>query len=361
MTYPPDEHSQDDLTSDAPASVIFAEMMRRAAADRQPPPPDNAPAPPLDLPEDSSAAPSAIEARRQDAALETQRVLRFQRRQERRRQRAVGMIAGLVRAFMVVIISGGLIATILSWWTSPQSFPEKLRIELGQINPTGIPLIVPTAIPTPNYARRIGIISGHSGPENDPGAICEDVDGQVILTESEINATIAYLVWENLKDRGYTVDFLEELDSRLDGYTADLLVSIHSNDCVDYGEHVSGYLVGYAEARPPDSPDALLVECIAAHYAKSTGLQRRYDLTYDMTDYHVFRKINLMTPGAIIEIGFMRGDREFITGRTDLVAEGIINGILCFLDGGNDPLLIPTATPETLFFEETPTPDPADG
>ena len=51
-----------------------------------------------------------------------------------------------------------------------------------------------------------------------------------------------------------------------------------------------------------------------------------------MTRYHTFYEIDPNTPGVIIEIGFMLADRSLLTQRPDLVAQGIIDGILCFLE-----------------------------
>src|SRR5690606_34394711 len=84
--------------------------------------------------------------------------------------------------------------------------------------------LTPTAIVvTPNWARRIGIVSGHRGPENDPGAVCDDG-----LTEREINFAVAQLVVRSLREQGYSVDLLDEFDPRLTTYQAAALVSIHS-------------------------------------------------------------------------------------------------------------------------------------
>ena len=52
-----------------------------------------------------------------------------------------------------------------------------------------------------------------------------------------------------------------------------------------------------------------------------------------MTDYHAFREIDPLTPGAIIELGFMAADRELLTERSYEVAQGVARGIACFLEG----------------------------
>jgi len=55
-----------------------------------------------------------------------------------------------------------------------------------------------------------------------------------------------------------------------------------------------------------------------------------------MTYYHAFNEVDPRTQAAIIEAGFMNLDYRFITEETDLVAEGIVAGILCYLN--NEPL-----------------------
>jgi hypothetical protein len=64
-----------------------------------------------------------------------------------------------------------------------------------------------------------------------------------------------------------------------------------------------------------------------------------------MTDYHTFREIHPLTPAAIVELGFMRADREQLANQQDLLARGIVEGILCFLEPDN-PFGIVPATPE---------------
>jgi len=320
----PEEPDQDD----SPASVVFMEMMRQAA-DRH-----NDENPVLRQPDytqyelqgDAINAQHDAERPEREAALEAQRQQREQRRKARRRRQTVGMIGGLFRAVIVVVISGGLIATILI------------------ANATQLPSVLPTLAPTLNWMRRIGILSGHRGPEDDPGAVCDDG-----LTEAEINFAVAERLVILLRGEGYTVDLLEEFDEQLTNYAADVFVSIHANDCSDYGEFVSGYLVAHAEARPEGGQDTRLRECLATHYQTATGLDRHFGLTPEMQDYHAFRKIGLVTPAVIFELGFMRGDRELLTTRQDAMAQGLFNGILCFLQNEDvPPPTIPTPTEVTV-------------
>jgi N-acetylmuramoyl-L-alanine amidase len=168
--------------------------------------------------------------------------------------------------------------------------------------------------------QRIGIVAGHSG--NDSGAVCADG-----LTEAEVNLAVAQAAAHKLEQLGARVDLLEEFDDRLDGYRADAFVSIHADSCeVD----LSGFKVASLEGGSEAS--AQLTDCLWERYEAATALPRHPDtITYDMTKYHAFREISSRTPAAIIEIGFLNADRAILTGKTDLVAQGVADGVACFL------------------------------
>jgi N-acetylmuramoyl-L-alanine amidase len=311
---------------DIPASVAFMEMMRQAAARRQPqsattaeevPYEDAQPAEALPADDATAAEPDAPAAPR-----------RPRRRKERRVQRTVGILGGIIRSFIIVVTAAGLTATIFTWWTPSKFITSDVREELSVALATSIATLEPTALPTPNWARRVGVVSGHRGPQNDPGAVCPDG-----LTEASINESVASIVVRNLRGRGYTVDLLDEFDPRLDNYQAAALLSIHANTCQDFGEVVSGYLIAAAAARITSrGTDDLLVDCISRQYALASGLERREGVTVDMTDYHTFREIHPYTPAAIIELGFMLADRQILTGGVDVLARGITDGLICFLE-----------------------------
>jgi N-acetylmuramoyl-L-alanine amidase len=167
---------------------------------------------------------------------------------------------------------------------------------------------------------RIGIVAGHSG--NDSGAVCPDG-----LTEAQVNQAVADAVARTLRGRGATVDLLQEFDPRLRGYQADAFVSIHADSCeVD----LSGYKVASLEGGSAASDR--LAECLWEHYgAAASLLPHANTITYDMSRYHAFREISSQTPAAIIEIGFLKGDRELIAGQPERAAEGIVAGLVCFL------------------------------
>ncbi len=196
------------------------------------------------------------------------------------------------------------------------------------------PIVIPlsTSTPTPMTALpssaphtpRIGIIAGHSG--SDSGAICPDG-----LQEADINLSVARRVVALLRQEGWVVDLLDEFDTRLNNYRADALLSIHADSCSFPGK--SGFKVTRAESGfHPASADTL-VDCVIRNYALRTGLAFDADtITYDMTRYHAYYEIDRQTPAAIIEVGFMLDDREILTQRTDVVAQGIADGLRCFIN-----------------------------
>jgi N-acetylmuramoyl-L-alanine amidase len=324
------DNLNDPTEPTVPASVTFMEMMRLAAARSaaQAEAVARREAALQQIRQQAQAANQALDNTAaeanapddpQDTAIAAERSRREKRRREKRRRRAVGVLGGVFRSVIVVFAAAGLVATIFTWWTPSGFLQDDVRQELSLAIATSVVTLEPT------------IVSGHRGPENDPGAVCPDG-----LTEAEINFNVAQLVVRNLRSLGYTVDLLDEFDPRLDNYEAAALVSIHANTCQDYGELVTGYLISAAAARiTAQGLDGLLVECVAQHYEIASGLQRREGVTVDMTDYHTFREIHPRTPAAIIELGFMLADRQLLTEQPDRLARGITDGVLCFLEPGS--------------------------
>jgi N-acetylmuramoyl-L-alanine amidase len=187
-----------------------------------------------------------------------------------------------------------------------------------------------TEVPSPTSSvPHIGVVAGHWG--HDDGASCPDG-----LTEVEVNLEVAQSVVRSLRALGYHVDLLQEYDSRLQGYLADALVSIHADSCQQF-PGASPPPTGFKVASVVDSlvPDEeqRLVTCITERYAERTGLGfHANSITGHMTQYHTFYEIDGRTPGAIIETGFMWLDRDLLTQQPDLVAQGIVDGVICFIE-----------------------------
>lgn len=179
-------------------------------------------------------------------------------------------------------------------------------------------------------SNRIGIVAGHYG--SDSGAVCSNG-----VTEAELNLEIATMVQKQLTDLGYEVDLLEEFDSRLTGYKGAVVISIHLDSCEYINDQATGFKVASALSTKDIADSQRLVACMSDRYAKVTGLPYHSgSVTDDMTYYHAFYEISPETKAAIIEAGFMNMDYRFLTEETDVVAEGIVAGILCYIN--NEPI-----------------------
>ena len=227
-------------------------------------------------------------------------------------------------AVLAVALAGVLIVALqnLPRWLSAAASAQAIAQATADaiaVEQTGVAAAATAA------ANRIGIVSGHRG--HDSGAVCDDG-----LTEAEVNFVHATRVAELLRAEGYTVDVLDEFDARLQGYRARVLLSIHADSCARINELATGFKVARAvHGRSPETEDRL-VACLIARYKARTGLRFHANtVTRDMTEYHAFDEIAPETPAAIIETGFLYLDRPLLARRPEVVAQGIADGLLCFL------------------------------
>lgn len=231
-------------------------------------------------------------------------------------------------ALSTILTVALVLATLFTMWTPANLFSNQMLDNLfqaWQANPT---LTYPT--PTPSPKPRIGVVAGHWG--NDSGSVCADG-----LTEMSVNLEIATRVQAILLNAGYEVDLLQEFDEKLFDYQALALVSIHNDSCDYVNDQATGYKVAAAASSLfPEKADRLSA-CLINRYAKATNMVYHANtITTDMTQYHTFREINSNTTAAIIETGFLNLDRRILTEQPDLVAQGIANGVLCYIK--NEPL-----------------------
>jgi len=258
---------------------------------------------------------------------------------------------GTFHHLTLVISVAFILATLFTAWTPGDSFPL-----FGGASPQSqsqpylasytTPTLIDGKTATPRARPLIGIVAGHWG--NDSGAVCDD-DG---LREVDVNLKIATLVQRMLIERGMDVDLLKEFDDRLMDYQASALVSIHNDSCKYINDQATGFKVASTMASPRPERAARLTACLRNRYAQSTSLPlHSTSVTLDMTNYHAFGEINADTTAAIIETGFLNLDRQFLTEQTNQVAEGIANGILCYLYNENIAPSIQAST--------TPPPSPA--
>jgi N-acetylmuramoyl-L-alanine amidase len=226
------------------------------------------------------------------------------------------LVATLFVSFTPNAISGGL--------------SEQLAVLLTA-QPNSV--VLPGATPRP--LTRIGIVAGHWG--NDSGTVCDNG-----TTEADVNLKIATLVQQKLAALGFETDLLQEFDPRLSSYHAAVLVSIHNDSCNYINDQATGFKVASAMSSRDANLANRLAGCLRDRYQRTTGLPLHNSVTNDMSLYHAFNEIDPSTTAGIIETGFLKLDYDILTSKTDLVATGVANGILCFVNNEN---IAPTPIP----------------
>ena len=232
-----------------------------------------------------------------------------------------------------------LLATLFTLFTPDNLFSDQMLkrvFQAWQANPTEVAQMNAASSGNGSQALPIGIVSGHW--KNDSGAVCSDG-----TTEEQVNLTIATLVQQGLAAQGFQVDLLAEFDPRLSQYKGLVLLSIHNDSCDYINDAATGFKVAAAvHSAYPDKANRLTA-CLVDRYAKRTGLAfHAGSITNDMTYYHAFDEINSETTAAIIETGFLNLDKQILTQHPDVVAQGIIDGLDCYIHNEN---ISPTSTP----------------
>lgn len=287
-------------------------------------------------------------------------------RKERKERFTLITIVSTMRSLIVTFAAAVVASTVFMWWTSPDFIAAPVRGALAPVQRTAErSAATATALPTPPWFNRIGVLAGHSGKRgenipDDPGAVCPDG-----FYEAAVTMNVAKQVVALLQGRGYTVDLLEEYDNnRLNGYQAAAFISLHADSCETFNDGFShsGFKVTYPTNRfTARERDEALNNCVRENYAGVTGLPfTPGSITENMTQYHAFRKIAGSTPGVILELGFLSYDRDLLQNRSDRVAQGIVNGLLCFVEpvafATNQPLgtPVPTASPGAPLSTQNP-------
>ncbi|MBI3537738.1 MAG: N-acetylmuramoyl-L-alanine amidase [Chloroflexi bacterium] len=150
----------------------------------------------------------------------------------------------------------------------------------------------------------------------------------------DVTTDVARRAKNNLEARNYRVEILAEFDARLNAatreYSPRAFLAIHADSCIF---SASGFKVARAEISAIPQEEDRMVRCLIAAYADATLLRYHADsITRDMTHYHALGEINLQSPAAIIELGFLGSDAETLKKR-DLLAQGVADGLDSFLKG----------------------------
>ena len=237
-----------------------------------------------------------------------------------------------------------LVATLFTVWIPDWYLQEAVALptyvipDMNQVQSEEIEFL-----PTPTTAPVVGIVAGHMNSDmSDPGAVCPDALGGV--KEVEVNLAVASKVIDLLKSQGFEAELLEEFDDRLQDFRGLALVSIHADSCEYINDEARGFKVAATWANPNSQDSNYLVACMEKRYAERTGMQVHLgSVTNDMTNYHAFAELNPITPAAIIEIGFLNRDNDRLRNDQDTLAQGVTDGILCYLR--NENIVSPTTTP----------------
>lgn len=234
----------------------------------------------------------------------------------------------IVKAFQSILTAAILVASLFTLFTPSNLFTDNLIAAMVSSGGDSAEEGQTAALAEEVDTERIGIVSGHWKDAENSGYICSDG-----LAENTLNLQIATLVSRRLTELGYQVDLLEEYDVRLTDYQALALVSIHNDTCEFISNDATGFKVGPALASAyPDEVNALS-QCLIDAYHNATGLTYQTNkLTTDMTTYHSFNEVHGSTPTVIIETGYLNLDRQFLTQSTSKVVQGIVDGILCYVD-----------------------------
>lgn len=163
--------------------------------------------------------------------------------------------------------------------------------------------------------NRIGLFIGHHYNETDLGAVCADG-----LNERDINTSTAAALKAELESQGYTVDTFTDYGGELNGYRADLLLSLHVYGCMD--DLPSGYRISNVN-------DSQALNSCLTEYEAATGLERQYDASY-MSLYPRFTETAQSTTVLVIETGMLEADRYLLTQEQDKVVEGLANTVNCY-------------------------------
>jgi len=194
---------------------------------------------------------------------------------------------------------------------------------------------------------RVGIQVGHWQRNNLPAELAglTSSTGAIAggVTETEVNLAVAQRVVAQLEAKGVVVDLLP-VAVPVD-YLADVFISIHA----DGSENTAAR--GYKMAAPRrdfSGKASALLGALEASYGVATGLPHDADgVTRRMSAYYAFNwrrydhAIHPQTPAVIVEMGFLTNatDRSFLTTQTAVVANGIADGVLAYLEGQG--LLVP--------------------
>lgn len=225
-------------------------------------------------------------------------------------------------ALFTILATATFAATLLIYFSAnPQSSLTDFAVEV--VDPDALH---PTLLP--NDQNRIAIVAGHWG--FDSGHVCAPELNN--LREVDVNLRIATHLRDILTRRGYKVDLFREFDPELTDYVGMALIAIHNDTCEYLNGNASGYKLSPigAVAYPAESRN--LLTCLNDRFARVTGQKYAGNvISSDPEPFYDYHELDDYTTAAIIEPGYLNLDYRFLTEKTELIARGIADGLVCYL------------------------------
>lgn len=225
------------------------------------------------------------------------------------------------RALFTILFTALLTATILVTFSPGAEYIDQfiLPAESGEVDLAA----------RNNQKKIIGILPGHYG--FDSGYQCGPEYN--FVKESDVNLRLGIMVRDYLEAQGYTVDFLHEYDPELSNYTALALVSIHANPCDSDDSSLTGFNITTGGQNTYPSESKRLNDCLAYHYGQNSELNylgENYDPEEEFLNS--FDAVNNYTTISVIHTGYLGNDYRTISEKTNSLAKGIADGIICYVE-----------------------------
>ncbi len=224
------------------------------------------------------------------------------------------------RAIITILLSALLTATLLVTFSPGSEYIDQIvptldaRASANNSSVQGGP------------KKIIGIIPGHYG--FDTGFQCGAAYN--FVKENDVNLRMAIMVRDYLTSRGYSVDFLHEFDPALSDYTGLALVSIHTNSC---DSAPSGFNVTTGGQNTYPSESKRLNDCLTYYYGQNSELSFLGENYTPGEEYlYSFDTVNDYTTISIIHTGALSTDYRTISEKTESLAKGIGDGIICYVE-----------------------------
>ncbi|MBC8163230.1 MAG: N-acetylmuramoyl-L-alanine amidase [Roseiflexaceae bacterium] len=237
---------------------------------------------------------------------------------------------------------------------SPATSAPGMALFPPTLTPTSVPP-TPTPLPTPEPPTpapiaaapapqpqpsevRVGLQVGHWKSNELPDELnrLRTSSGTAAggVTELQVNLDITNRVAELLRSRGIITDVLPATVPP--GYQAAAFISIHADGSPNTKARGFKLATPWRTSRAAQHLQDVMVE----EYRKATEMPRDGAITMNMRGYYAFswrrhtHAVAKTTPSVIVEMGFLTNptDRAMLTSKQDLIAKGIANGIIRYLN-----------------------------